>query len=116
MTTPKPLPVRNRRLGLRKSPRSTVRVECRFGSSGLGKNLVTRVLDIAEGGVRLVITEALAPGDEVEVLVFGTSQNKPIKRLANICWTLRMDNGQYCAGLGFQKRLLFTEVVQNARP
>jgi hypothetical protein len=116
MTPAKPIQVRNRRKALRKSPRSTVRVECRFGSSGLGKNLVLRVLDIAEGGIRLIVTEALAPADEVEILVFGATQSKPIKRLANVCWTLRMDTGHYCVGMEFQKRLLFTEVAQNARP
>jgi hypothetical protein len=116
MTTTRPDHLRNRRQGMRKTPRSTVKVECRAGSSGLGKNIVAQFLDVSEGGARLVVTEALAPQKEVEVLIFGASQSKPLKRLANVCWALPLEDGNFCVGLAFQKRLLFTEVSQNARP
>jgi hypothetical protein len=116
MTPAKPISSANRRRGMRKAPRSTVKVECRHGSSGLGKNLVIQFRDISEGGARLVIKEALGPKEEVEVLIFGSSQSKPLKRLANACWVLPLEDGHFCVGLEFQKRLLFAEVCQNARP
>jgi hypothetical protein len=116
MTATKPNPVRNRRHAMRKTPRGSVRVECRHGSSGFGKNLVAQFLDLSEGGARLVVTEALVLQNEVEVLIFGTSQRKPLKRLANVCWALPLEGGNFCVGLEFQKRLLFTEVTQNSRP
>jgi hypothetical protein len=116
MTTAKSVSYRNRRNTMRKTPRSSVRMECRHGATGMGKNLVTQVLDLSEGGARLVLTEPLAAKEEVEVLIFGVSQTKPIKRLANACWSLALEAGNYCIGLEFQKKLLFTEVALNARP
>jgi hypothetical protein len=114
--TNRPDHLRNRRQAARKVPRSTVRVECRRGASGLGKNIVGQFLDLSEGGARLVLTEAVPARDEVEVLIFGSSQRRPIRRLANICWLLALEDGNFCAGVEFQKRLLFNEVSQNARP
>jgi hypothetical protein len=115
MITTKPDQTKNRRKAMRKTPRGTAKVECRRGSSGLGKNLVAQFLDLSEGGARLVVSEALAPKQEVEVLIFGASQSKPLKRLANVCWLLALEGGNFCVGLEFQKRLLFAEVSQNAR-
>jgi PilZ domain len=116
MTTATPSSYRNRRNAMRKAPRGSVKVECRRGATGMGKNLVAQFLDLSEGGARLVLTEALGPRDEVEVLIFGPSQSKPLKRLANVCWSLPLEAGNFCIGLEFQKRLLFAEVSQNARP
>jgi hypothetical protein len=116
MTPTRPDHLRNRRQAMRKTPRSTVKVECRAGSSGLGKNIVVQFLDVSEGGARLVVSESLAAQKEVEVLIFGASQSKPIKRVGNVCWALALEGGNFCVGLAFQKRLLFAEVSQNARP
>src|SRR5438067_4655869 len=107
--------VRNRRSSMRRVPRSTVKVECRQGASGLGKNLVVRLLDLSEGGMRLVVKADLAQKSEVEVLLFGAAHGKPLKRIANVCWSEILESGEYCVGLEFQKRLLFAEVAQNAR-
>ena len=115
MTTTRPDHLRNRRQAMRKTPRSTVKVECRAGSSGLGKNILVQFLDVSEGGARLVVREGLAPHQEVEVLIFGTTQAKPIKRVADVCWALALEDGNFCVGLTFQKRLLFAEVSQNSR-
>ena len=83
---------------------------------GFGKNLVTQFLDISEGGVRIVVKEQLAPKEEVEVLILGCHLGKPIKRLANTCWCVTLETGNFCVGLEFQKRLSFAEVLQIARP
>jgi hypothetical protein len=116
MDTLKTIQLRNRRNAMRKAPRTTARVECRRGSIGLGKNLVTQFLDLSEGGVRVVVSEALPPKGEVEVLLVGLGQTKPVKRLANVSWALPLEKGQFCVGLAFQKRLLHQDVLQLARP
>jgi PilZ domain/Leucine Rich repeat len=113
--TPKPMKLRNSRKAVRKAPRSAVKVECRR-APGLGKNLVTQFLDISEGGVRVEVAEAVDFDEELEVLIFRPSQNKPIKRIANVCWSLPISNGDYCVGLEFQKRLQFVEVLDIAKP
>ncbi len=115
MTTATSAQVRNRRSAMRRVPRSTVKVECRVGASGLGKNLVVRLLDFSEGGMRVILTTELALKSEVEVLLFGAAHGKPTKRVANVCWTVPLEGGNHCVGLEFQKRLLFAEVAQNAR-
>jgi hypothetical protein len=116
MDTPKPDQGRNRRKAARKIPRTTVKVECRRGSVGLGKNLATQFLDVSEGGVRILSTESLAPKQEVEVILLGLSYSKPLKRLANVSWSVPLENGQCCMGLEFQKRLLYQDIIQLARP
>src|SRR5437763_1541807 len=107
----------NRRGAMRKVPRGTVKVECRRGSVGLGKNLLVRFVEFSEGGMRLVVSASLLAREEVEILIFGANQTKPIKRLANVCWSVPEENaGNYLIGVEFQKKLLFIEVAQNARP
>ena len=93
MTATKPNSLRNRRGAMRKIPRGSVRVECRHGSSGLGKNIVAQFLDLSEGGARLVVTEALALQNEVEVSVSDLSFRKG-------CFSrrLRKTPGHSCRG------------------
>jgi len=107
--------VRNRRSSMRRVPRSTVRVECRQGSCGLGKNIVLRLLDFSEGGMRLIVAADLPRKSEVEITLYGAAHGKPAKRSANVCWCEALEGGNYCVGLEFQKRLMFAEVAQNAR-
>ena len=113
LTTALPNRLRNRRSGSRNAPRGSVRIECRRGSIGLGKNIVAQFLDIAEGGARLVVSQTLAANEEVEVLIFAATK---IKRLANISWVLPLDDGNYCVGLEFQKKLRFAELSQTVKP
>ncbi len=107
---------KNRRLTMRKLPRTTVKVECRRGAMGFGKNLTVQFLDLSEGGLRLIVAEALNPKNEVEVQLVGMGQKKPIKRVANVCWSLPIADGSFCIGLAFQKRLLFADIQVLARP
>ena len=105
--------VRNRRSSLRNIPRGTVKLECRRGSIGLGKNIAAQFLDISEGGARLVVSQALVAGEEVEILILAATK---VKRLANITWVLSLDDGNFCVGLEFQKKLRFIELSQSVRP
>lgn len=112
METAKPEDARNRRTTKRKIPRGSVKVECRRGSYGLGKDLVTQFLDVSEGGVRIVVSEELAAKSEVEVLIHSVNLKKPIKRMAKVCWSVPMENGNFCIGLEFDKRLLYGDASQ----
>jgi len=115
MTTTTSPSAGNRRLSRRREPRGTARVECRQGACGMGKNLVVRLLDLSEGGMRLIVSAEPPLKSEVEVLLSGASHRKPVKRIANVCWCEALEGGNYCVGLEFQKRLMFVEVAQNAR-
>ena len=106
----------NRRNSQRRKPRSTIHVQCRKGMYGLGSNLSTGTLDISETGVRLVVKDELNPQDEVEVIVGGYGVQKPIKRIGVIRWALKLENGQFCIGIEFQKRLEFRLLQTLASP
>jgi len=106
----------NRRSSQRKSPRRTVKIECRKGSLGLGPNLAAGFLDLSEGGVRLLVKQAMQSGDEVEVMLLGYGMKEPIKRLANVCWSVALETGQHAVGLRFQKILPYRDVQLLSMP
>jgi hypothetical protein len=75
------------------------------GSLGLGKNLALSLLDIGETGIRLVLTTALQPGQEIEVALLGPGQCRPIKALGQVIWCVATADGTFCVGARFHKRL-----------
>jgi c-di-GMP-binding flagellar brake protein YcgR len=108
--------VANRRSSKRQNPRRTVKVECRKGASGLGPNLAAGFLDLSEGGVRLVLKQAVPQGSEVEVVLVGYGMKEPIKRVANVCWVVSMESGQHAVGLRFQKVVPYRDVQLLSTP
>jgi hypothetical protein len=106
----------NRRHSLRRKPRGSVRVECRLGLLGLGRNLASTTLDISDSGARLIVTQALDFDREVEVVLTGYGMNKPIKRSAHTRWQVKLDDGRFCIGLEFQKRLDYRDLQTLASP
>lgn len=95
----------NRRKSQRRKPRSSVRLECRIGMYGLGPNLASTALDISDNGACLTVTHALDVKRDVEIIVAGYGMNKHITRSARIRWQVRLDDGRFCIGVEFQKRL-----------
>ncbi|MBI3823095.1 MAG: PilZ domain-containing protein [Planctomycetes bacterium] len=95
----------NRRKSLRRKPRGSVKVECRAGSYGLGKNLTSAVLDLSDTGARLILTEELEPASEVELIISSYGVSKPIKRLGVVRWQVKLEDGRFCIGAELQKRL-----------
>jgi hypothetical protein len=106
----------NRRAAPRCKPRSFVKLECRKGAIGLGLNLATTLMDVSETGVRLVISKELALQQEVEIVLTSHGLKQPIKRLGNIRWQLKLDDGKYCLGVEFQKRLAYSDWQNLATP
>ncbi len=106
----------NRRKSQRRRPRTSVKVECRKGSSGLGANLGIALLDLSDSGVRLVISQELSLQSEVEIIISGYGMKESIKRLALVRWQLKLENGQFCTGVEFQKRLAYRDWQNLASP
>ncbi len=100
----------NRRISPRKKPRAIIRVECRKGALGLGANICVQMLDISETGIRLVVKAELRPKDEVEILITGTGLSGPVKRLADVCWIVPMENKNWCIGVRMQKLLPYRDL------
>ncbi len=106
----------NRRKSQRRRPRSSVKVECRKGASGFGPNLTMSSLDVSDSGARLVLSHPLDLHAEVETIISGYGMKDPIKRLANVRWQLKLENGQYCTGVEFQKRIPYRDWQSLASP
>jgi hypothetical protein len=106
----------NRRRSQRRKPRSSVKVECRKGASGLGANLAKTLLDVSDSGVRLVISQELALQGEVEIIIGGYGMKAPIKRLATVRWQLKLESGLFCTGIEFQKHIDYRDWQNLASP
>ena len=116
MDQTKPVKPTNRRLSQRRRARSAVRVECRKGSVGLGANIAVSVLDVSDTGARLILMQPLDVQQEVETIISAYGMRAPLKRLANVRWQVKMENGQYCTGIEFQKRLVYRDWQNLASP
>src|SRR5438067_920828 len=108
--------LKNRRSSRRMSARSSATVEVRRGNLGLGRNLAVLLLDISEGGVCVVLKEALEPMDETAVLLSASGLVRPIKRISTIRWAVKLEDGNYCIGVTFDKRIPYAEVSSLFKP
>lgn len=107
---------RNRRITQRREARRSVRVECRKGTMGLGKDFGDMILDVSEDGVRIMLKEELPLKQEVEVVMYPEGSRQAIKRLGNVVWIVKVEEKRFCAGLKFQKRMPFADVARLGRP
>jgi hypothetical protein len=106
----------NRRASRRLPLRSSVRIECRKDSLGLGPNLATSAVDLSETGVRLVLKAPLEKGQEVEILIGCQGHGQFVKRLGNVMWSQAVPTGAYAVGVHFQKALAFLDYQNVTRP
>jgi hypothetical protein len=90
-------------------------VECRKGTLGLGANLTRRVLEVSQGGARLLLKAPLVVGNEAEVLISGYG-TRPIKRVAVVSWTRPAEKDEHLVGLAFHRELPFIELQRIAKP
>lgn len=106
----------NRRRSERRRTRGYVRVECRKGAHGMGANLTSAVLDLSDSGTRLVLLEEIELNGEVEIIIGGYGTARPLRRIANVRWLYKLDDGRFCAGIEFQKLLPYRDWVNLAAP
>jgi hypothetical protein len=106
----------DRRASRRRPLRCNIRIECRKGNLGLGPNLVRRVLDVSETGMRLLLAAELPVGQETELLFEPRGSGKPIKRMGRVVWGFKSGDDGYCAGLHFDKPLSYVYIQDIAAP
>jgi hypothetical protein len=116
MATPVQTRPSNRRGTQRRKPRTSIKVECRKGSTGLGPNIAGPILDLSDSGIRLIVTQALALKAEVEIVISGYGMRDTIRRLGYVRWQVTLENGQFCMGVEFQKRLAYRDCAMLASP
>ena len=106
----------NRRACIRKSPRRTIRLQCRRGMLGFGSNLGTAIINISETGVQVVTKVPLAVGDEVEIIFDGFGVRTPFKRTGDVRWATAQEGGGSRVGIHFDKPFLFRDVQALSTP
>jgi hypothetical protein len=99
----------NRRKSPRRKMRATVKLECRKGSYGFGVNLTHTVLDLSDTGVRLIVSQELKLLGDLEVLITSYGMRDTIKRVAIVRWQVKLEDGTFCTGIEFEKRLSFRD-------
>jgi len=109
MSTAVEIKAANRRKSPRRKVRTSVKLECRKGSYGLGPSVTKTVLDLSDTGVQLIVSKELTVLGEVEVLISGYGMSQNIKRVATVRWQVRLEDGSFCVGIEFQKRLNYRD-------
>ena len=110
--------MRNRktqRAAPRRSASSQLKATCEKSACD-GTCIPTAVLDLSEGGARLIVTVPLEVGEEVVLALEGPWYEMPIRRLGKIVWSIQVTNGRYAVGLHLQDRLGGEDVEQLTIP
>ena len=102
---------KNRRNSPRKAVRLGAKIEVRRGSLGFGKNILVRVLDLSETGMAAIVKDELPAKSEVEAILIGNGNTKPSKHVGVVCWIVPAEEGNFCVGIAFDKRLAYSDAV-----
>ena len=81
----------------------------------MGPNVASRMLDLSETGVRLIIKEALKKGEEVEVEIDKPGGQKSQIRKGTVEWSVPTSDNEHCVGIQFDKPLeyrFFSELIK----
>jgi len=103
-------PQTNHRRERRLAARRSTRVICFKGPLGLGANLALAARDVSEGGICLVLAEALALGQEVEIHLESLQHRRPLKIPGVVVWTRPTDEGPVHVGVRFERSLPYREL------
>src|SRR5262245_1244362 len=108
-------PQRNRRSSRRQPVRGSTRVRASRNALGLGSSIAQTILDLSEGGARVLLKEELPVGREFE-LVLDSGCTGGLKALATVIWCIPAADGAFCVGVRFSKPLPHRNLVALARP
>jgi hypothetical protein len=104
------LPVGDQSLSPRVTPRRGSKVTCRKGTLGLGPDIAVGLVDLSVDGAGLIVRQALRTSEEVELVLEGPGNARPIKRTATVQLCESVPNGHLIV-VEFQKRLERPEVM-----
>ena len=100
----------DKRLIRRKPAKRGVRAKHRRGALGLGADLAVAIVDVSDSGLCLVVSAALAKGEEAEVVLAGVGRQKPLKAACEVRWCVPEGDAAFRAGLRFRKRIPYAEL------
>lgn len=101
----------NRRGAIRRKPKG-VEVSCQRGALGVGPDLAVTIRSISESGARLLVSEPLKAGAEVELEFRAAANPNRIRVLANIVRCKAVPGQVYCIAVRFQKRIAYADFTR----
>jgi hypothetical protein len=110
MSDPKPA-TPNRRRGKRHQLKCSTKASCPK-ARGLGKDVAVSVLDLSETGIRLLVNEPLANGQEVEIILDSVITRKPLKVPGTIIWGVPAADGNHCIGVSFRQPVPYADMLK----
>jgi hypothetical protein len=90
-----------RRRSRRQLPKPTTEISCRSQTQIIGPDLAVAVLDISADGIRLLVNTPLEKGQRIEVDLEGIGYCRPLKLNAEVVWSLKTADGNWCLGAKF---------------
>ena len=107
--TPSSSPKPNKRFAPRLPPKGSTRARCYRGPLGLGPNLALSVLDVSETGIRVILSNEVRQGQEIEINLENVA-HRPVKVLAEVIWAMPTPDGHFCVGARFQRHLAYADL------
>ena len=108
MDEPSP-PRPDRRSHPRLPPRPETQVSCLTPAPAGGHDLAVSAVDVAQGGVCLILKESLRPGQVLEVTLENVLLGRRVQAVAVVVWCLP-DGGHFRAGARFTRPLSYADV------
>lgn len=105
-----------RRRFLRRSACRKVGVTCDQKNASCLAEAPTYVLDISEGGTRLLMRVILQLNQPVEVRFHGSAIRQPLTRQGRVVWCFRVTEHDHAVGIQFEELLTLTDVRQVTVP
>jgi Tfp pilus assembly protein PilZ len=78
----------------------------------LGRNLAVSLVNASEGGLSLVVSEALVKGEMVTMIVEALGHLRPVKLIGKIAWCRPASEGQFRIGVELEKGLSGRDLMQ----
>jgi hypothetical protein len=100
----------DRRATRRVRARGSAWATCRRGNRDSGPDIALGVVDVSEGGARLLLHSRVAPGEVVSIGLLSRAEPVPIQRTATVRWCVEIGPGSFGAGIEFDRRLRPDEV------
>jgi hypothetical protein len=100
----------DRRACRRLRARGSTWATCRRGNRDSGPDIALGLVDVSEGGVRLMLHSRVAPGEVVSIGLLSRAEPVPIQRTATVRWCVEAGHGSFGVGIEFDRRLKAAEV------
>ena len=78
--------------------------------------MAASLLDVSQDGARVVLKEVVELQKEVEISFTSMAAHRTIKGVGNVVWVVPLEDGKCIAGVNFQKRIAWSDVMSLSRP